>query len=245
MADSRCADSTEDQELLKWAQTKTFICRVYLLFALSIATAAGACILGITSLKIGLGTPYLLVVAFQFIALFFVIWVRKIPVLNLLGLFTFTGASGLSLAPFVGYLIHSGYGGLIILALGLTLLLFVSLSAYVLLTRYDFTFMGGMLFKSLLVMIVMLLVNRLFVCSSFTIFGALLACAGALLFSGYVIYDTSSMIHTHEPDDYIEATINLYLDFLNLFVDFLRILLELSRDIDFPDITGIFDFLDF
>ena len=47
---------------------------------------------------------------------------------------------------------------------------------------------------------------------------------GALLFSGYILYDTSVILHKLGPDDYIVAAINLYLDIVNLFLYLLQIL---------------------
>jgi len=50
---------------------------------------------------------------------------------------------------------------------------------------------------------------------------------GTLLFSGYILYDTSQIMHNLGPDDYVEGAINLYLDIINLFLyllEFLRML---------------------
>ena len=49
--------------------------------------------------------------------------------------------------------------------------------------------------------------------------------AGALLFVGYILYDTSLIIHHLGPDDYVVAAVTLYLDIINLF----HYLLELLR----------------
>ena len=51
---------------------------------------------------------------------------------------------------------------------------------------------------------------------------------GAILFAGYILYDTSEILHRLGPDDYIEATISLYLDIINLFFYLLEILRLLS-----------------
>ena len=44
----------------------------------------------------------------------------------------------------------------------------------------------------------------------------------------YIIYDTSRLIQRFEPDEYIDAAIQLYLDILNLFLYILRILSKLK-----------------
>ena len=46
----------------------------------------------------------------------------------------------------------------------------------------------------------------------------------ALLFCGFILYDTSNLLHLYGPDDYVEASIALYLDIINLFLYLLEIL---------------------
>lgn len=58
---------------------------------------------------------------------------------------------------------------------------------------------------------------------------------GACLFGGYLIYDVQTLMIgdknvTYGPDDYILATINIYLDIINLFLYILRILGERDRN---------------
>ena len=43
-------------------------------------------------------------------------------------------------------------------------------------------------------------------------------------------YDTSNIVHNFGPDDYVIASISLYLDIINLFLHLLRILSELQRN---------------
>ncbi|NXW01831.1 LFG4 protein, partial [Fregetta grallaria] len=50
------------------------------------------------------------------------------------------------------------------------------------------------------------------------------AAAGALLFCGFIIYDTHLLMHKLSPEEYILAAINLYLDIINLFLHLLRLL---------------------
>jgi protein lifeguard len=47
-----------------------------------------------------------------------------------------------------------------------------------------------------------------------TIYG----CLGALVFSGYIIYDTDNLIKRHSYDEYVLAAISLYLDVINIFM---------------------------
>lgn len=45
-----------------------------------------------------------------------------------------------------------------------------------------------------------------------------LASFGALLFSMFILYDTSRIIHAYYYSEYIPAAITLYTDIVNLFV---------------------------
>jgi len=51
-----------------------------------------------------------------------------------------------------------------------------------------------------------------------------IAIAGAVLFSLFIIYDTHMVMHKVSAEEYIHASINLYLDIINLFLHILRIL---------------------
>ncbi|XP_073287113.1 BI1-like protein [Primulina huaijiensis] len=47
---------------------------------------------------------------------------------------------------------------------------------------------------------------------------------GAIIFSGYIVYDTDNLIKRYTYDEYIWASVTLYLDVLNLFLTILRML---------------------
>lgn len=51
-----------------------------------------------------------------------------------------------------------------------------------------------------------------------------LCIAGAVIMSIFIVYDTRLLMHTLSPEEYILATINIYLDVINLFLYILRIL---------------------
>lgn len=57
-----------------------------------------------------------------------------------------------------------------------------------------------------------------------------LSFTGAIFFSFFLIFDTQQMMTVLSPEEYILATINLYMDILNLFLYILRILNELNRN---------------
>lgn len=46
----------------------------------------------------------------------------------------------------------------------------------------------------------------------------------AIIFSGYIVYDTDNLIKRYSYDEYIWASVALYLDVVNLFMAILQIL---------------------
>jgi modulator of FtsH protease len=140
--------------------------------------------------------------------------------------FAFTGIEGLSLGPILNqYLSMKNGGETIMMAGGLTAAVFLSLTAYTLISKKDFSFLGSFLFAGLIVLVLASLIG-LFVGG--VQFQLMLATAGALIFSGYILYDTSQIINGGQTN-YVMATVSLYLDILNLFLDLLR-LIGAARD---------------
>lgn len=52
----------------------------------------------------------------------------------------------------------------------------------------------------------------------------LMAAGGSILFSLFIIFDTHMIMHKVSPEDYIHASVNLYLDIINLFLHILRLI---------------------
>lgn len=141
--------------------------------------------------------------------------------------FAFTGLMGLALGPMLNhYLNMAGGSQLIMQALGATAVVFFSLSAYVLTTRKDFSFMGGFLFVGLIVVVLAGLANLFFQNAT----AHLALSAGiALLMSGFILFDTSRIVNGGETN-YIMATVSLYLNVYNLFVSLLQLMGVLGSD---------------
>ncbi|MFS1523350.1 Bax inhibitor-1/YccA family protein [Microbulbifer sp. 2304DJ12-6] len=146
--------------------------------------------------------------------------------------FAFTGLLGASIGPLLNhYLGLAGGGQIVMQALGTTAVIFFALSTYVLTTRKDFSFMGGFLFVGLIAVLVCAL--GMLIAGFFGLYLPLasVALSGviALLFSGFILYDTSRIIHGGETN-YLMATTALYLDILNLFTALLHIFGFASSD---------------
>jgi modulator of FtsH protease len=121
---------------------------------------------------------------------------------------------------------------LVMQALGGTAIIFFSLSAYVLTTKKDFSFMAGFLFAGLMVVIVGAIgamIASYFFGVDVSLFSLALSGAIVLLMSGLILFDTSRIINGGETN-YIMATVSLYLNIYNLFTSLLHIIGATSDD---------------
>jgi len=141
--------------------------------------------------------------------------------------FAITGLLGFGLGPILSIYAALPNGGQVITtAMGGTGAIFLGLSAYVLITKKDFSFLGGFLFVGFLVILFAALANIFMAIPAMS-----LAISAAIIFimSGFILFDTSRIIHGGETN-YIYATIALYLDIYNIFISLLQLLGALSGD---------------
>ncbi|MGI1999002.1 Bax inhibitor-1/YccA family protein [Shewanella frigidimarina] len=190
----------------------------YMLLAMTLAFSAVTAGL---AMAINIGPMMSLGLSLGSLVLLFVTLKKADSAAAIFWVFAFTGMQGASLGYILNHYAGMANGpGLIMQALGLTSIIFVSLSAYALTTKKDFSFMGGFLFAGLLVMIGAMVIN-IFVGSSI-LFMAMNA-GIALLMTGFILYDTSRIVNGGETN-YVRATISLYLNFLNLFISLLHLM---------------------
>ncbi|CAB0010660.1 unnamed protein product [Nesidiocoris tenuis] len=121
----------------------------------------------------------------------------------------------------VGVLVSFYDGYVVLQAFLLTVLVMGGLTAYTFQTKRDFSNMGVLLFTALIVLIFGGLI-QLFVQSSALEFG--ISIFGAFIFALFIVYDTQNLMLRVSPEEYILATIELYLDIINLFLYILRAL---------------------
>ncbi|NWI98812.1 LFG4 protein, partial [Crypturellus undulatus] len=108
----------------------------------------------------------------------------------------------------------------------LTTAVFLGLTAYTLQSKRDFSKFGAGLFACLWILIISGFLRLFFHSESVEL---VFAAAGALLFSGFIIYDTHVLMQRLSPEEYILASINLYLDIINLFLNLLRVLDSINK----------------
>jgi len=142
---------------------------------------------------------------------------RRQP-LNLVVLFFFTAFESLFLSSALMFV----PADLLLRALLTTVTVFVGLSLYTLESKTDFSFMRSFLGSALWILIVAGLFQIFWPMGSemdtiFTWFGALVFC-------GFVVFDTWRLHFQLKPDEYVLAAVSLYLDFINLFLRILHLM---------------------
>jgi len=140
--------------------------------------------------------------------------------------FLFTGLLGFALGPILNRYLGLANGGEIIMtAMGITALTFTGLSAYVLTTRKDFSFMGGFLAAGMMVVLFSILAMLVLPFFGIDVSGLNLALSAVivLLMCGMILYDTSNIVNGTYTN-YVMAAAGLYLSIFNLFISLLQLL---------------------
>jgi len=129
---------------------------------------------------------------------------------------------GYTLGPILNlYLSHIANGHEIItMSLGSTGFIFIALSAYALISRKDFSFMGGFLMIGALIAFIGSIAGLFFHIPALTLG---ISAMFVLISSGLILFQTSQIIHGGETN-YIMATISLYVSLYNIFVSLLTLL---------------------
>jgi len=173
------------------------------------------------SMVLNLPHPGLLLTLGGYFGLLFATTKFRDSALGLAFVFALTGFMGYTLGPILNaYLAMPNGGQTVMMAMGLTGVIFLGLSGYALTTRKDFSFMGSFLMIGILVA---------FLAGLGAVFlempGLSLAVSAmfVLLMAGLILYETSNTIHGGETN-YIMATVTLYVSIFNLFTSLLHLL---------------------
>ncbi|KAF8871871.1 inhibitor of apoptosis-promoting Bax1-domain-containing protein [Gymnopilus junonius] len=133
-------------------------------------------------------------------------WKRHTHPWNLVLLSTFTLMEAFTLGVAVSFSRNT----LVLQALLITSGVFLGLTLFTFQSKYDFSGMGPFLFGALMALLVAGLVG-IFIPFGRTM-DIIFALGGCLIFSGYVVYDTYLINKRLSPDEYIMASISLYLE---------------------------------
>ena len=204
--------------------TNKVVKNTYMLLSMTLAFSALTAGL---SMSLNLPHPGLIITLVGYFGLLFLTTKFRDSGLGLLFVFGLTGFMGYTLGPILNaYLALPNGSQVVMMAMGGTAAIFLGLSAYVMTTRKDFSFMGGFLMVGILVAFLAGL-GAVF----FEMPGLSLAVSAmfVLLMSGLILYETSNIIHGGETN-YIMATVTLFVAIFNLFTSLLHLLGFASND---------------
>ena len=226
MSNVRTIDARSKQSVL---QTNKVIRNTYLLLAMTLVFSA------ITAgISMAINPPMMLYIGSVLVGFVMIFILNKMQnsAAALPLTFLFAGLMGFGLGPILNHYLGLPNGGEIVMtAMGMTALTFVGLSAYVLTSRNDFSFMGGFLAAGAMILIIAMI--ALFVLPKFGVnvggFGVAFSALVVLLMSGFILYDTSNIVNGTYTN-YIMATVSLYLNIYNLLVHLLSLVGAFSDD---------------
>jgi modulator of FtsH protease len=198
--------------------TNAVIRNTYMLLSMTLlfsALTAGV------SMALKLPHPGLLLTLAGYFGLLFATAKFRNSSLGLVFVFALTGFMGYTLGPILNAYLSLANGGQIVMtAMAGTGVIFIGLSGYALVSRKDFSFMGGFLMVGILAGFLAGLGAVMFDIPALSL---AVSSMFILLMAGLILYETSNIIHGGETN-YIMATVTLYVSIFNLFTSLLHLL---------------------
>lgn len=189
----------------------------YALLALTLLFSAAV---AVTTLTLQLPAPGLIITLLGYFGLLYAVHRLRNSAWALPAVFALTGFMGYTLGPLLAHsLALPGGAQTVTLALAATGTTFLALSAYVLLTRRDFSFMGGFLFVG---MMMALIAGVAAIFLQVPALGLAVSAAVALLSAGLILFETGRIVNGGETN-YVMATVGLYVSVFNLFTSLLSL----------------------
>jgi modulator of FtsH protease len=211
----------------------TVLRNTYWLLALSLLPSIAGAFVG---MQLGFASFYrtspimapLLMLAVMIGSLFVVTLLRN-SAWGVVALFGFTFIAGVTLTPTLTYAAGLSNGWqLVALAGGMTAAIFFTLAAIATVSKKDFSFMGQFLYAGAILLLIAFVIALFFPVPAVVV---TLSAIAVLIFSGFILYDISRIIHGGETN-YIMATLALFLDLFNVFINLLNLLMAFSGSRD-------------
>lgn len=193
---------------------------------LSMTLAFSALVAGV-SVALKLPHPGIIITLIGYFGLLFLTMKLRSSVWGLASVFALTGFMGYTLGPIIGHYLNMPNGAQTVMtAMGGTAVIFLGLSMYAITTRKDFSFMGGFLMVGMLVAFAASLAGIFLQIPALSL---AISAAMVLLMSGFILFETSNIIHGGETN-YVMATVSLFVSIFNLFTSLLHLLGITSND---------------
>lgn len=222
------SQTTQDLAL----QQNRVLRNTYLLLALTMVPTVLGAIIGVQlRFSFFAGSPLISFLLFMGVAFAFMWGIERtknsgLGVALLLG---FTFFMGLMLSRILQFTLGFSNGGsLIAMAAGGTGAIFFTMAGIATVTKKDFSFLGKFLFIGMVVVLLAAVANIFFMIPALAL---TISAVSVMIFSAYILYDISRIVNGGE-DNYVMATLSVYLDIYNVFVSLLNLLTALtgSRD---------------
>ena len=186
-------------------ETSKVLRNTYLLLGMTVAFSA---VVAVLSMAMGATRPPFWMCLVGVLGLSYLVNKTADSGLGIVMVFIFTGFLGYILGPILGY-----YADVVPLALGTTAITFFGLSAVVLVTKKDLSFMTSFVHIGWIALLGIAVLGIFF---DFSAAMMAIAAAVVLLMSATILWQTSEIIHGGETN-YIRATATLYMSIYNLF----------------------------
>ena len=203
--------------------TNKVLKNTYILLSMTLLFSAFAALISYM-LNISVVNPFI-TLGLYFVALYLTAK-NKNNASGIFWVFCLTGILGFTLGPILNIYVNNLSNGAEIVATSLMMtgIIFLSLSAYVNFTKKDFSFIGGFVTSGIILAFVasILLLISSMMGYYFPIMMLGISSLWALLMCGLILFQTSAIIHGGE-DNYVMATVTLYISIYNLFTSLLHI----------------------
>jgi len=213
----RAANNHLEQAPLDAQAVARVLRNTYALLSLTLLFSAGV---AATSLALKLPAPGIAITLIGFFGLLFAVHKLQNSGWAVPMVFALTGFMGYTLGPMLAKTLSlPGGGQIVMMALAATGATFMALSAWVLATKRDFSFMGGFLFVGMVIAILAGLAAMFF---QLPALGLAVSAMVALLSAGLILFETSRIVNGGESN-YVLATVGLFVTIFNLFSSLLSL----------------------
>ncbi|EDM68575.1 SecY stabilizing membrane protein [Moritella sp. PE36] len=203
--------------------TNKVLKNTYMLLAMTLAFSA---LVAGAVVTLNLPSPGFIITLVGVYGLMYLTEKNRNNTMGILFVFLFTGFLGYTVGPLINRYIGAGMGDIVVMAFAGTAFTFFALSAYVLTTKKDMSFLNGMMMAGFVVLIVAMIGNIFLQIPALSL---AISAMFILFSSAAILMQTSSIIHGGETS-YISATVTIFLSLYNIFVSLLQILGIMSSD---------------
>nr|WP_075519209.1 Bax inhibitor-1/YccA family protein [Moritella viscosa]SHO03690.1 SecY stabilizing membrane protein [Moritella viscosa] len=203
--------------------TNKVLKNTYMLLAMTLAFSA---LVAAAVVTLNLPSPGFIITLVGVYGLMYLTEKNRNNSMGILFVFMFTGFLGYTVGPLINRYLGAGMGDIVVMAFAGTAFTFFALSAYVLTTKKDMSFLNGMMMAGFVVLLIAMVGNFFLQIPALSL---AISAMFILFSSAAILMQTSSIIHGGETS-YISATVTIFLSLYNIFVSLLQILGIMGSD---------------